>query len=218
MSVNERVLRKVDRDMVRCAAVLLLPLVACSSGCHLLGLLGPDEMKTVPAEYPYMAGKRVCIVVRAGMETLSIYPHVQLEVADHVRVQLEANVKGTTVVEPRKIVDLQRSDPDWEKMDPAALGKRFGADRVLECDLTQYTTREPESDYMYRGHISAALRVFDTEYPNSQPTFQTQVQTVYPKDGPGKWGSDDRAIRRATMEIFAQDVAFKFYDHKVKVY
>lgn len=204
--------------MVRRAAVLLLPLVACSSGCQLVGLLGPDVTKTVPAEYPYLAGKRVCIVVHAGIEMLSVYPHLQWEVADHVRVQLEANLKGTTVVEPRKVVDYQRGNADWEKLDPAVLGRRFGADRVLEIELTQYTTREPESDFMYRGHISAALRVFNTDYPNSQPVFQSQVRTVYPKDGPGQWGSDDRAIRRATMEVFAQDVTNKFYDHKVHVY
>lgn len=204
--------------MIPRAVVLLLPLLACSSGCQLMGLLGPDVTKTVPADYPYLTGKRVCIVVHAGMETLSVYPHVQWEVADHVRVLLEANVKGATVVEPRKIVDFQRSNADWEKMDPAALGKRFAADRVLEVELTQYTTREPESDYMYRGHISAALRVFNTEYPKSQPAYQSQVQTVYPPSGPGQWGTDDRAIRRATMETFAQDVVNKFCDHKVKVY
>ena len=35
------------------------------------------------------------------------------------------------------------------------LGARFGADRALMIELTQYTTREPESPHLYRGRIAA---------------------------------------------------------------
>jgi hypothetical protein len=212
MTENTRV---AGRLVSAAAATLLLSLSGCKSLVALLPLL-PEPTKTVPAEYPYLTGKKVAIVVRTDLETLSVYPQVQWEVADHVRVQLESNVRGISVVETRKIVDFQRSEPNWETMDPAALGKRFGADRVLEIDLTQYTTRQPESEYLYRGQINAALRVYNTEYPNSQPAHQTQVETIYPPTGAGEYGTSDREVRRATMEAFAQDAAGKYYDRVVK--
>jgi hypothetical protein len=196
---------------------LLLPLAAPLAGCKALALVLPEPTKTVPAEYPYLAGKKVAIAVRADEETTAVYPHVQWEVADHVRVQLENNIRGITVVETRKVVDFQRSDPNWDRLDPADLGKRFGADRVLELDLTQYTTRQPESEYLYRGEIAAAMRVYNCEYPNSQAAYQSHAETVYPPSGPGQYGTREADIRRATMEAFAEEVAGRFYDRNVKV-
>lgn len=200
---------------------MLLPLVGAASGCqafmlHAL-LWGEEPTRTVPAAYPYLADQKVCILVRVDIEHLFTYPHLQLEIGRHVGVALEGNVRGVSVIESRRVVDFQRRDPDWETTDPAALGKRFGADRLLEITLTQYTTREPESSHLYRGHVSATVSVYNTGYPDSAPAYTTEVRTVYPPHGAGQFGTSDREIRRAAMEAFAQDVAGKFYDRKVKV-
>lgn len=195
-------------------AGLALPLLV---GCRVLALLASgQDTKTVPAEYPYLADKNVAIIVHAPDETIFEHPNVQWEVADHVRVGLESNIKGIQVVDTKRIFDFQRAERDWEKLDPAEIGKRFGADRVLEVDLTQYETREPESPHLYRGHMTADVRVFNADYPNSQHTYRAGIQTVFPPDGPGQYGGNDRDVRRATMEVFAEDVAGKFYDRKVK--
>lgn len=202
------------------ATLLLIPLGAGAGGCHYLAagaIFWADEpTKKVPAEYPYLADQEVCIVVRAEMETLFDYPHVQYELADYVRVALESNIRGVSVVPPRRVVDFQRRDPGWERMDPAELGRRFDAQRLIEIDLTQYTTREPESPHLYRGYITAMVSVYNTAYLNSQPAYKTEVQTVYPPNSPGEWGTGDRAIRRATMEAFARELAGRFFERKVK--
>lgn len=211
-------MRKAGVTMtMRLAGIMLLAAALCAGGCRALALFLPEQTKLVKAEYPYLAGKRVCIVVRIPDELLFEYPNVQWEVADHARLALESTVRGVSVTDPKKIVDFQRSDPDWEQMDPALLGRRFDAERVLEIDLTQYTTREPESPHLYRGHISAAVRVYNTEYPNSQHAYHSDVHTTYPPDGPGQYGTNDRAIRGATMQAFSQDLAAKFYDRQVTV-
>jgi len=211
------VFRKVGMIMIRFAPFLLLPLLLTSSGCRLLALFADPPTKDVPAEYPYLADKRVCIVVRTDDEIEFTYPDVRWETADHVRVALEGKVLGVDVVGPRKVVDFQRKESDWDSMDPARIGKRFDAERVLEIDLTQYTTREPESPHLYRGHISAAVRVYNTDFPGRDAAWQAEVRTIYPPEGPGAWGTTDRDIRAATLAAFAQDVAGKFYDRKVKV-
>ena len=84
-------------------------------------------------------------------------------------------------------------------------------------ELTQYTTREPDSPHLYRGHMGANVKVYDTAYPNSAPTYKTTVETVYPPDTMGAYGTDDRGIQRAMMQAFASELAGKFHERQEKV-
>jgi hypothetical protein len=199
----------------------LVALSVATGGCKLMAapflLWGAEPTKEVPAEYPYLEGKKVCLLVWADWETLTEYPSVQLEVAEHATEAIKPNVPGISFTPNRKIVELQRREINWDRGDPAVLGARFGADRVLMIELTQYTTREPESPHLYRGRISANLKVYHTEYRDSAPLFKTSVETAYPPESVGEWGMDDDATRKATMEAFALEVAGKFYDRRVKV-
>jgi hypothetical protein len=200
---------------------VLLALAAAIGGCRLIAapflMWGEEPTKEVPAEYPYLEGKKVCLLVWADTETLTEYPWVQLEISEHVAEAIKPNVRTVSFIPSDKVHELQRREPDWDRSDPAVLGARFGADRVLMVELTQYTTREPESPHLYRGRIAANLKVYHTAYRKSAPAFKTSVETAYPPDSVGQWGTDDVAIRKATMEAFALDVAGKFYDRRIKV-
>ena len=211
--------RRLGRRLGRLA--LLLSLVATTTGCNLLVvgavLFGREPTKLVQAEWPYLEAKKVCILVWAEMDTLFEYPNVQYEVAEHVRQAMEANVKDVAIIPTRQVDDLQRKDVDWDRSPPATVGARFGADRVLMIEITQYTTREPESPHLYRGRISANVRVYDTGLPKAGPSWSGVVETAFPPNSVGHWGSNDRTIRRATMEAFAIEVAGKFHDRQVKV-
>ena len=197
-------------------AVSCLALAVC--GCRLAALpwlmWGEEPKQDKPAEYPHLGGKTVAILVWADMNTRFEYPHVQLEVSSFVEQAMQA-VPGVRVVPPRQVVDLQNRDPDWDRTPPAKLAARVGADRAVLIELTQYTTREPDSPHLFRGYISANVKVYDASQPDAGETRTMTVSVVYPPDGPGAWGSDD-AFRRATMELFAEEVAGKFYDRKVK--
>lgn len=210
--------RTYARMRMRPGAAACLPLLLCGCQAYVFQALmwGEEPGKPVKAEYPYLQNQTVAILVRAEMDTLFEYPHVQLEVAEHVRVPLEANVKGVKVISPRRVVDLQRSDPSWERTDPARIGADMGAQRVIEIALTQYSTRDPESPHIYRGHIQAVVNVYNCEYTDHEPAFTTDVLTKHPPDGAGVWNQSERAVRRAAMEAFGQDVAEKFYDHVIK--
>lgn len=195
-------------------------LASGSIGCQAIAtgmMLWMDEpTKTVKAEYPFLVDKKVAILVRADNAALFEYPHVRWEVADHLRAALQSNVPGIKVQDPREIADYQRNSDNWEQEDPATLGARFNGQRLIDVELTQYTTRQPESPHLYRGHITALVKVYNTEYPNSNPAWQAEVQTIFPPNSPGQWGTGDRAIRYDTMAAFAEEVAGKFYDRKVK--
>lgn len=197
---------------------MLLPMLA---GCKLIAapflMWGDEPTQKVPAKYPYLDGKKICIVVWAEQATLFEYPNVRFELSEWVSSELSNALRGATVVPNRSIVELQNREPDWERMNPGEIGKRFGADRVLAIELTQYTTREPDSPHLYRGHISANIKVFDCAQPDAGPTYRTQVATAYPLNSMSEWGSDDRGIRRDTMAQFAIDVVNLFHDRVEKV-
>ncbi len=200
---------------------LLAPLLAAGAGCKLAAapflMWGREPTKDIPAEWPHLHDKKVCLLVWADADTIVEHPWVQLETAEHIAKALKAHVTGITFVPPRKVYDFQQREPDWESADPATLGDRFGADRVMMIELTQFTTREPESPHLYRGRAAANIKIYNAEYPNSAPVYTTSVEAVYPPDSPGKWGVSEREIRASTIEAFAEQVATRFYQRRVKV-
>ena len=100
------------------------------AGCSLFRgavlLWGKEPTREVPAEYPYLAGKKVCILVWAEPYTLFEYPHVQLDVSEYVRVALAEAVDHISIQPNRPVVEYQAANPDWDKEDAAKIGSRFG--------------------------------------------------------------------------------------------
>lgn len=197
-------------------------LLATQAGCRYLAipfaLWGKEPTKKIPPAYPYMNNTRVVLLVWAEMDTLFEYPEVQLELSEYCRLALEQHIGGLTVVPPRQIVDFQRRESRWDRLPAARIGKRFTADRVIKIELTQYSTREPDSPHLYRGRISAAVSVYDVAAGEDKlPVHRTTIETTYPKDSPGEWGQSDDLVRAGMMEAFAERLAGEFYEREVKI-
>lgn len=199
---------------------LLLGLLV-APGCRALAMpwlmWGQEPTKKVPAESRELDSRRVAIVVWVETQTQFEFQFVQLEISDFVRYGLEGRVKGITFVPNKQIVDLQRREPKWDSVDPATLGKRFDADRVLYIEIGQYTTRDAESSYLLRGRIDANVSVWDSGARDGKRLYQTRIEAVFPPENSAEWGTDEQFIRRRTMELFARLTAEKFYDREVKV-
>ena len=180
-------------------------------------LFGSEPTRKVDAEYPYLNDKTVCVAVWVDNNTSFEYPHVQLELSEHVAAALQPHVANIAFVPNKRVVAYQRSTPDWDREDPALLGARYRADRLMLIEVTQYTTREADSPHLYRGRVAASVKIYDTQYENAAPVYRTRVEVVYPPKSVGEWGSDDRSIRKGAMEEFAAELARKFYNHRVKV-
>ena len=128
----------------------------------------------------------------------------------------EAQHQGVAFVPNRSVVDYQRNDGDWDRKPPAKIGTRFEAEQVLMIELTQYSTREPDAPHVYRAHITANVKVYGTDNFEAGPLYKTIVETTHPTGAAGQWGSSEDAVRKAGMEVFAADVAGKFYERKVR--
>jgi hypothetical protein len=200
----------------------LLALAALTAGCQALAapflMWGPEPTRTILAEYPYLKGERIAVAVWADHETIFEFPNVQLELSSFVARAIEQHVKDVKLVHPREVVDFQNRNRDWDRLPAARIAERLGADRLILIELGQYTTRDPGSEHLLRGHIAAAVRVYTASAGEGvSPAYRTEVSIAHPPDGPGAWGQSETIIRRETMEVFAEELAKKFYDHKVKV-
>jgi len=200
---------------------LLVSALGLVAGCRLMAMpwlmWGEEPMRDVPAEYPYLTGKRYCVIVWTDSFTQQEYPYVQLELTTFITDAIEKNVARTVPTPARSVLEMQRNDRGWDRTAPVELGRKLRADRAILVDITQYTMREPESTHLYRGRIAANIRVYDTAYPDAEPVLKTTVETAYPPDSHGTWGSDEATVRRAAMAAFAEDVSGLFYDRRIKV-
>ncbi len=212
-----------ERRYTAWAAIAALSLaLGAVVGCQALAapwlLWGDEPTELVKAEYPFLDGKRVLMLIWAEQDTLFDYPYVQYELGDYVLHALESNVKGARCVPPKTVAEMQRREPRWDQAHPAIHGERFNADRVIFIELSRYGTREPDSPHMLRGRIDANVRVYDPSYgEEAGPVYETSIAAVYPEDGPGAWGTDDQQVRRDVMAKFAGELVGRFHDHRVKV-
>lgn len=205
----------------RTALAVLLILAAAAGGCNLFRgavlWFGEQPTRNVPAEYPHLVGRKVCLLVWGEPYTLAEYPDVQLELAEHARVALQNVVQRIAITPNRQVVEYQRTNPNWDRERPADIGQRFGADRVLVIEVTQYTTREPDNPYVLRGRISANVKVYDAAHPDAEPAYKTTLDVRYPPGAAAEYGTRESDLRRATLEAFAGELAGRFYARREQV-
>ncbi len=190
----------------------------CNMVKYVLYVVTPvAETKTVQAEYCGLENRSVAIVVFAGPEIMCDYYTARLEVALAIRGELEKNIPGVKVVEPAKVVKYQDGNINWEVVPKAKLGEVFGVERVLFISLVEYRGRDPGSENIYRGTITATAAVYESSPPVNEAVWRSsQLRVSFPDQVPvGTVGSESR-IRQETQQRFAQTLVRKFYKHKIK--
>jgi len=206
-----------------CLALLLsaVTLSGCKQAAFFLYALWPGAReKKVKAEFAGLAGKSAVIVVYADKRVQYEYPNVCLTLSSVIGGQLTKNVKGLTLIDPRRVVKYQDGNIYWDEMDKTALGKAFGADFVLFVSLVEYSTREPGSVNLYRGRINAQVGLYDASLGERDARVwrNRSVRVVYPEHtSTGVLRDSDRGIRGKTEAVFADTLAKRFYDHKVPI-
>jgi len=202
---------------------ILISLMLCFAlgGCKALGyplyvLFGMDQKK-VKAEYKNLEGKKigVFVVSRPGIDFE--YPQAPMNVALACAYVIGQHVKDVSFVDQEKIQDFQMEDLNWLSMPSSQLGKKFGADRVIYIDMYEYSIYEENSVNLLRGRISADVRIFETD-GGDDPAYKTQITVRRPEKYPvAMSNSVIGGLQQQTMLAFAEELAKKFYDHKVKI-
>lgn len=217
---------KTGVAMRNCLLVILLSASAfltagCDLGNWLAYVFAPAiPTKTVDAKFADLPGKTIAVVVFAGPEIQLDYNMAQLEITDAVGAELRRNVKGVTIVDPRRVIRYQAENPRWDAMPPENLCGVFGADYILLISLIEFSTREPGSIHLARGRITAEINLYKANQPSASgenPVWRTgPLYVVHPPDSPlGVPARNDWGIRIQTEKIFAIKLVKNFYKHKV---
>ena len=198
-----------------------LGLSSCSQiagWAYMFGVAEEDE--TIAAAFDDLSHSKVAVVVYADDRTQYEYPGATLALSHMISATLRKNVENVETVDPIAILAFQRENLGWETMDKASLGQALGADHVLFIALRQYTTREPGSLNIYRGHINAEASIYDaTDAEGAPPAWQEEyLEVTYPPKATGVIADNDRKIQYETDRAFTDLLVKYFYEHEVPKY
>lgn len=201
------------RSFVRLGGAIALaaPLVAASTGCNLvaMGLYLVQGMNQ-PAKFDGLRGKRVAVVCRPISTLQYRNSTVHRELAKHVCVLLEKNVRKIKLIDQREIAEWT-DENNWE--DYAEIGKALGADMVLGLDLDDFSLYQGQT--LYQGKASITVTVFDLKKDMKIPVFEESLpQTLYPPNSAIHAGDRPEAqFRRQFVGALAEQIGRYFYEH-----
>lgn len=197
------------------AAMLLATLVGI--GCNPLTgayfLLFGVEDRVPPKFQLAKGGSEVTVLVLTSMphesktELLGVERQLAAAMGRRLDEACKTNKEKVSVVPAQKVDEYKSTHPNWKSMTPADIGKRFGADYVLELEVTGMSLYETGSrQRLYRGRCGISMAVFDVSKPNDEAVFRQQYTTEYPKTR-GPIPADDDTSLDKFRELFLARVA-----------
>ena len=200
---------------------------ALTSGCMLLGLaayVAPHPQ--VDASYKGLAKKRVAVMVWTDRAMAIDWPNLQLDLSRGIESRLQAKaaekghpkeLEGTTFAAPESVIRFQRDHPETETQDITDVAPRMDIDRLIYIEIEQFYTRPEDSLELFRGSITANLKVVEIADGKAKVTFQVdRMQVKYPDKAPdeGMPGLNDADVYEKTIEAFATQVVNEFVPHE----
>lgn len=196
---------------------LLLLLGWAITGCQgMYFLTDPDKEKTIKAEYGKIGDRRVAVIVWSDRATLDMYPRVRYQVGKSLTYHLRQHLPNAKFVDQEEVRKLQEDDSgDWENTPITQLCKRLECDLILRLDLLEFTTRAAETKELRKGRIRGMVNVFECSRPDVDASvYDTDVSSSYPPQSlHGVPDLEETEMIHETVELFAQTVAKKFYEH-----
>jgi hypothetical protein len=212
-----------NKTVQQCVIILIVSLAGLfAGGCNwfqlpLYAIFGQTHTN-VKAEYTALAGKKIAIVIATGPSTNFDYPQARTNITLAIIQTITKHVKNVQFVDRAEIEKFQKENLDWGALSMGNIARRFGAQRVLYLDLYQFTMYEPNSINLLRGNIAAAMSVYEADSANpDRQAYHTNVEIVYPENQPVPLsGPAMKSVQYNAIVLFADQVARKFYDHKIK--
>lgn len=208
---------KRSLELIAAMLLLLCPLGGCNMFEYPLYVLFGDNTKDVKAEYDDLGGKKVAVLVMTTPGVDFEYPYAQLNLTELASIVIRQRVKGAEFVDPAEIDRFQREDLDWLRLPIDKIGEKFGVERIVYLDIVQYTMAEENSVNLLRGRIWAEISIYEMEAAAvNSPVYTGEVIVVYPEYAPVPLSSGaQQQIEFRTINMFAEALAKKFYDHKI---
>lgn len=201
-------------------------LFALASGCAVFGLIGhamPDP--TVDARYKGLAKQNVAIMVWTDRAMSYDWPTLQLDLTRGIQTRLgelagkkghPKELEGTTLVPAESVVRYQQDHPESDVEAVTDVAPRLNIDRLIYIEVQQFSTRPEESLELYRGSLTANVKVIEVVNGKARQAFEDpNVRVVWPPKSPdeGSPGLGDADTYERTLVAFTTEVVNEFVPH-----
>jgi len=206
--------------------LILASLTVATGGCNLAAFAGymlipGPPKKTIKPEFAGLEKQHVAVAVYAGPETELDFQTIRLEISDAVAAELQKRIKGTTLVDARRVIRYQDENPGWNAKSPERLCTIFDCDYLLLVSLIEFSTHEMGSLRLVRGRLKAEARLYRSLASGEGGLAwraKELFSVVHPPETPvGVLAQNDWDIRIQTEKLFAEALVKKFYKHKVPI-
>ena len=166
--------------------------------------------------------EEIKVLVVAGLNPGSMTPEfvgIDRDLTTAIAKQLpevgKENKEKYTVIAPHQLETFKMQNPNWRSMRAGVIGKKLGADYVIEVTVSGLQMYQPGTqNNIYEGRASAAVDVTDT----SAPTGDTKYRYVHSFSYPGfPRAADTMPAAQFKLEFvskLAQEIVFRHVDHK----
>ncbi|RMD64601.1 MAG: hypothetical protein D6824_03765 [Planctomycetota bacterium] len=208
------------------AIALTAALALAAQGCAIASLVGGmaesyrrTSKRTVEAEYPDLAGKRVAVVIAADRVVQAEQPGLLAHLTNAVASRLAANA-GALVVPPAATLGYLYNHPRWPALPYSELAKALNAEALVVVDLYEYRLHEPGNVWLWEGRASANVGVVDTTGPLPDDfAFSKDVAVKFPdQSGYSRNDLSETQVRSVLTKRLVDRITWLFYDHKEDYY
>lgn len=218
--------------MIRPLATCCLAAMLTLSGCALFGYIasvvpGPP----MKARYAGLAGQKVAVVAWADRAATFDYGSLQsdlaLSVQNKLKIQADPKqkveeLKDTSFVDPRQVYRWLKNHPELETRSVTEfapkLAEAVGATRIIYVELSPFSTRDPRTEMLLKGHTVAAIRVAEIADHKATIAFdEANVVVDFPDHAPEGVPVTDRMtdqyIYKGLVDAVSTEVALRFFSY-----
>ena len=176
-----------------------------------------------PKEGPkHEKDEEIKILLLTGMAPGSVtveFAGAEREMAAAVAKKLpevgKANKEVFTVIPPHQLDTFKMQNPNWRGMRAAAIGKRLGADYVVEMSLSGLQMYQPGAlNQIYEGKADVAVEVTDTGDTAAPPKHQYVHSFRHPGFPRPADSMPPAQFKLEFLDKLAQEIVFRHIDHK----
>ena len=173
-----------------------------------------DKEEVVVVLLPYLAPGTAREFVTADRELAEKLSKVLPEMAKENK-----DKKKVRVVSPAEVDKFKVKNSGWKQMTAGEIGRKLGADYVLEIELSRLQLYQPNTgayDKIYEGRGEAMVSIYEVGPDGGALKDSYPLTFVPPKDRMMRPASSESeaAFRQKYIEAMAVEIAMQHVDHR----
>jgi hypothetical protein len=107
---------------------------------------------------------------------------------------------------------IREENPNWSSVDPYEVGKKFGADYVIDVEITDMDLYKPGSRNQFLlGHANVYVNAYDLSKVLTEPAYRQDFVIQYPQsEREVESRAQVSSFRMAFVQRIASDISVKF--------